>query len=187
VRRVRAARSARAGLAATPATARTLNVNGVDRTIPVGPGDTLLTALRGLGLRGAKLSCGRGECGACTVLVDDLPVVACTVLAARVTGAVVTVEGVSEECRQLRSSFADHAGFQCGFCTPGMIMSAVALLRSGSPLSAPQIRQSMSGNLCRCTGYGGIVEAIGACSPSPEPADQSSMDSSDNSSVQETR
>ena len=121
----------------------------------------LLDYLRGhLGLTGTKESCGRGECGACTVLVDGRPVLSCITLAARVNGHVETVEGVAVEAHKLRRSFAQHGAFQCGFCTPGQIVRATALLRAGLPTDEGELRSAISGNVCRCTGYDGIIEAI---------------------------
>ena len=113
-----------------------------------------------LGLTGTKESCGRGECGACTVLVDGRPILSCITLAARVGGHVETVEGVAEESLALRRAFADRGAFQCGFCTPGQIVRGTALLREGLPDDDAGLRSAMSGNVCRCTGYDGILAAI---------------------------
>lgn len=142
-----------------------LRVNGASQDLDLPVGTTLLSALRsGLALKGAKEACGRGECGACTVLVDGVPVMACLTLAARVRGEVTTVEGLTEEFRDLREAFADLGGFQCGFCTSGQLVRAAALLRAGLPANRveaePLIRYEMSGNICRCTGYNGIIDAI---------------------------
>jgi aerobic-type carbon monoxide dehydrogenase small subunit (CoxS/CutS family) len=142
-----------------------LKVNGVAHALDAAPGLTLLDALRGrLGMTGAKEACGRGECGACTVLVDGTPVLSCLLLAVRMRGEVTTVEGLEQECRDLREAFADTLGFQCGFCTPGQIVRAAALLRAGLPEDRAEaeraVRYEMSGNICRCTGYNGIVDAI---------------------------
>lgn len=144
-----------------------LKVNGQLASVDAAPGSTLLSVLRGrLNLKGAKEACGRGECGACTVMVDGVPVMACLTLAARVRGEVTTVEGLADEFRDLRESFADHGGFQCGFCTSGQLVRAAALLRAGLPPTRAEaeavIRFEMSGNICRCTGYNGIVDAIWA-------------------------
>ena len=144
-----------------------LKVNGATQEIDAAPGATLLSVLRGrLHLKGAKEACGRGECGSCTVLIDGVPVMACLTLAARIRGEVTTVEGLTEEFRDLREAFADLGGFQCGFCTSGQLVRAAALLRAGLPQSRAEaetfIRYEMSGNICRCTGYNGIVDAIWA-------------------------
>ena len=144
-----------------------LKVNGATKEIDAAPGATLLSVLRGtLDLKGAKEACGRGECGSCTVLLDGVPVMACLTLAARVRGEVTTVEGLTEEFRDLREAFADLGGFQCGFCTSGQLVRAAALLRAGLPPTRAEaetfIRYEMSGNICRCTGYNGIVDAIWA-------------------------
>src|SRR5687767_7466658 len=114
------------------------------------PSDRLIDVLRDrLGLTGTKEGCGRGECGACTVLVDGSAVLSCITLAARVSGSVVTVEGLAADARVLRAAFADRGAFQCGFCTPGQIVRGVALLREGLPASDEELRRQMSGNVCR--------------------------------------
>ena len=112
------------------------------------------------GLVGTKESCGRGECGACTVLIDGKAVLSCITLASRVQGHVETIEGVAEESAELRESFARHGAFQCGFCTPGQIVRATAILRGGCPDTDVELRKAMNGNVCRCTGYNGIIAAI---------------------------
>jgi aerobic-type carbon monoxide dehydrogenase small subunit (CoxS/CutS family) len=142
-----------------------LRVNGVEREVDCAPGTSLLDVLRtSLGLTGAKKACGRGECGACTVLVGGKPALACITLAVRVRGDVVTIEGLADQEADLREAFAEAGGFQCGFCTSGQIVQAAALLRAGLPAAPPAarqaIRQAMSGNICRCTGYNGIVNAV---------------------------
>ena len=142
-------------------TARRLRVNGREANVDVAPGDTLLHVLREqLRLTGAKESCGRGECGACTVLLDGQPVMSCVMLASLVRGEVTTIEGIAEEARDLREAFADAGAFQCGFCTPGQIVRAQALLRGPSVPDERSIREGMSGNVCRCTGYTQIVDAV---------------------------
>jgi xanthine dehydrogenase YagT iron-sulfur-binding subunit len=142
----------------------TLNVNGVSHGLRVDARVTLLDALRDhLGLTGAKKGCDQGACGACTVLVDGRRVVSCLVLAAQCEGReVVTVESLSErgEPHPLQAAFARHDAFQCGFCTPGQIMSAVALLAEGRAGSDEEIREFMSGNICRCGAYPNIRKAI---------------------------
>lgn len=139
----------------------TLRVNGRTHDVEIAPGDTLLRVLRDrLGLTGAKEACSRGECGACTVQIDGVPVVSCVLLAALVRGEVTTIEGLAESARDLREAFADHGGFQCGFCTPGQIVRAEALVRGGPPADERTVRLQMSGNICRCTGYAQIVDAV---------------------------
>ena len=146
-------------------TGMNITVNGEARTLTVAPMTSLLSVLRdALGLKGAKEACGRGECGACTVLVRGKPVLACLTLVERVHDEVLTVEGLGPQWGALRESFADYGGFQCGYCTPGQIMRAVALLQTEMPTDRQEadrkIRYEMSGNICRCTGYNGIVDAI---------------------------
>jgi aerobic-type carbon monoxide dehydrogenase small subunit (CoxS/CutS family) len=140
---------------------RGLRVNGRDVDVEVVPGDTLLRVLRErLHLTGAKEACGRGECGACTVLVDGTPIMSCVMLASLVRGEVTTIEGLAEEARDLREVFADTGAFQCGFCTPGQIVRASALLREAPAADERTVREQMSGNVCRCTGYTQIVDAV---------------------------
>jgi aerobic-type carbon monoxide dehydrogenase small subunit (CoxS/CutS family) len=142
-----------------------LRVNG--RTVEPGTNldTTLLSVIRDQQhLRGTKEACGRGECGACTVLVDGRPVVSCIAFAALIDGEVTTIEGLTEESRDLREAFAEFGGFQCGFCTAGQIVHATAILRelAAHPRDDPEpfIRKQLSGNICRCTGYTGIVDAV---------------------------
>ncbi|ACD96130.1 (2Fe-2S)-binding protein [Trichlorobacter lovleyi] len=116
-----------------------------------------------LGLTGSKEGCGTGECGACTILVDGLPKLACLMLAAQLEGRQVeTVEALqqTDEGRTLMAAFAEEGAVQCGYCIPGMEMASLALLRQGEPLSREQIKEGLSGNLCRCTGYVRIVDAV---------------------------
>ncbi|MGC5617151.1 (2Fe-2S)-binding protein [Georgenia sp. Z1491] len=140
-----------------------MRINGaieIDET-RLAPGLRLLDLLREqLGLTGTKEGCGRGECGACTVLVDGRPVNSCILLARRVRGEVETVEGLADESSVLRTCFARRAAFQCGFCTPGQIVTGTALLREGLPADSHELRHRMSGNICRCTGYEGIIGAL---------------------------
>lgn len=140
---------------------RTLDVNGATHPVTLTPLTTLLEVLRGqLGLTGAKEACGRGECGACTVLVGGRPLVACLTLATRVTEPVRTIEGLADEITDLREAFADLGAYQCGFCTPGQLVQAAAIVRDGGPADEETIRQRLSGNICRCTGYVPIVQAV---------------------------
>jgi xanthine dehydrogenase YagT iron-sulfur-binding subunit len=141
-----------------------LHVNGTPRTILVEPRVSLLDALRDrLGLTGAKKGCNQGACGACTVWVDKRRVLACLTLAiACETREITTIEGLSDgvELHPMQQAFIDHDAFQCGYCTPGQIMSAVALLAEGHGADDDQIREWMSGNLCRCAAYPNIRAAI---------------------------
>ena len=142
----------------------TMTVNGKLRTASVAPETTLLTLLReNFSLTGAKLGCDVGDCGACTVLVDGKPVNACLMLAGQADGReVLTIEGLAtqNELHPLQKAFEDHASLQCGFCGPGVILSAKALLDEIPNPSVPEIRDALSGNLCRCTGYTKMIEAI---------------------------
>jgi carbon-monoxide dehydrogenase small subunit len=142
-----------------------LHVNGEDHACRAPAHHTLLDVLRGeLGLTGANEGCRTGECGACTVLLDGRPAPACLVLARRAAGrAITTVEGLARggELHPLQAAFVRHGALQCGFCTPGMLMTAAALLaRRPSGLTEAEVRAALAGNLCRCTGYAKIVEAI---------------------------
>jgi xanthine dehydrogenase YagT iron-sulfur-binding subunit len=144
----------------------TLRVNGVGRPVRLDPRSTLLDALRErLGLTGTKKGCDRGECGACTVHVDGRPVLSCLTLAVTAEGReIVTIEGLADgdELHPVQAAFVEHDALQCGFCTPGQIMSAVALVREGGARSDDEIREAMSGNLCRCSAYPQIVAAVRA-------------------------
>jgi xanthine dehydrogenase YagT iron-sulfur-binding subunit len=141
-----------------------LRVNGSARRLGLDSRVTLLDALREhLGLVGTKKGCDQGACGACTVLVDGKRVLSCLTLAAQCEGReVTTIEGLARdgEPHPLQEAFIRHDGFQCGYCTPGQIMSAVALLDEGRAGSDEEIREFMSGNLCRCGAYPNIVAAI---------------------------
>ena len=143
-----------------------LTLNGKPHAIDLDdPRITLLDLLRErLGLTGAKKCCDRGQCGACTVLVDGRRINSCLQLAASLDGAeVLTIEGLSEgdALHPVQAAFIAHDGFQCGFCTPGQIMSAVGLIREGKAGTDPErIREGMSGNICRCGAYAGILEAV---------------------------
>jgi aerobic carbon-monoxide dehydrogenase small subunit len=139
-------------------------LNGKVIGVEVPPHWTLLRLLREkFGLTGTKEGCGIGECGACTVLLDGMPVNACLVMAPKVEGRKVeTVEGLGsrESLHPLQKSFIDHGAIQCGFCTPGILMSSKALLEKNSNPTREEIKETISGHLCRCTGYHQIIEAI---------------------------
>ena len=141
-----------------------LKVNGEEQGVSFPSYKTLLEVLREeLGLTGTKHGCELGECGACTVLVDGEPALSCLVLALECEGrSVETIEGVARgpELHPLQAAFADFGGSQCGYCTPGVIMTAKALLERNASPTRQQIKEATAGNLCRCTGYQQIVEAI---------------------------
>jgi aerobic-type carbon monoxide dehydrogenase small subunit (CoxS/CutS family) len=141
-----------------------LTVNGVARNAVADVRMSLADFLREqLELTGTHLGCEQGVCGACTVLVDGEPVRSCLMLAVQATGAdVVTVEGVADGAtlHPLQQAFRETLAFQCGFCTPGFVMSALALLRDDTDLDEAKVREELSGNLCRCTGYQTIVEGV---------------------------
>jgi carbon-monoxide dehydrogenase small subunit len=144
----------------------TLTVNGTERQLSVESQTLLVHALRDeLGYTGPKVGCESTLCGACTVHVDGEPVKSCTLLAVRADGAeITTVEGLNDgdELHPLQEAFKAEHALQCGYCTPGMIMSATALLEETSDPSREEIRESLDGNLCRCTGYHNIVNAVEA-------------------------
>jgi carbon-monoxide dehydrogenase small subunit len=141
-----------------------VTVNKHRHQLEVEPYETLLELLRDrLGLTGTKKCCGEGECGACTVIMDGRAVNSCIILAAETDGSeVLTIEGLSEDGKPnaLQQAFLDSGAVQCGFCTPGMIMAAHYLLLHNPDPTEEQIREGLSGNLCRCTGYSTIVEAV---------------------------
>ena len=141
-----------------------LTVNGVARQLEVAPWTSLLDALRDhLDLTGTKKGCDHGQCGACTVLVDGRRILSCLTLAVMTDGAeVTTIEGLAMDgaLHPLQQVFIDHDAFQCGYCTPGQICSAVGLIAEGRAKTADEIRELMSGNLCRCGAYPNIVAAI---------------------------
>ncbi len=141
-----------------------LTINGEALAFAILPNRTLLELLREeAGLTGAKEGCGEGACGSCTVLLDGQPVRACLTLAVEAAGcAITTVEGLAEgeTLDPLQEAFIEHGGVQCGFCTPGMLMSAKGLLLEDPQPDEKKIRRALSGNICRCTGYAKIVEAV---------------------------
>ena len=142
----------------------TISVNGERRTVAAEPHHTLLEVLREeLGLTGTKHGCELGECGACTVLADGVPILACLALPAELgEAAITTVEGLASgpTLHPLQTAFAEEGAAQCGYCTPGMLMTAKALLDANPRPSRDEIAHAISGNLCRCTGYTAIYEAI---------------------------
>lgn len=142
----------------------TLNVNGKDRRVTAPADAFLLEVLRDkLALTGAKLGCGMGECGACTVLLDGAAVCSCLTLAVEAQGReITTIEGLAKpgELDSVQEAFAESGGVQCGFCTPGMILASRALLDDNPNPTEDEVRLALSGNICRCTGYGKIVEAV---------------------------
>ena len=146
-----------------------LTVNGRARRVQLDPRTTLLDALRHhLGLTGSKKGCDHGQCGACTVHLDGRRVLACLTLAAGAEGAeVTTIEGLAkgDALHPMQQAFIDNDAFQCGYCTPGQIMSAVALVDEGHAGSEAEIREYMSGNLCRCAAYPNIVAAVVQAKP----------------------
>ena len=141
-------------------------VNGEQRSLDVEGRTLLVHALRdGLGLTGAHIGCDTSQCGACTVLLDGRAVKSCTVLAQQVEGRdITTIEGLASDGQMhpLQRAFVEHHGLQCGFCTPGVILTAADLLSRGPSPSDDEIRNALRGNLCRCTGYQGLVESIRA-------------------------
>jgi aerobic-type carbon monoxide dehydrogenase small subunit (CoxS/CutS family) len=140
-----------------------LSVNGKAYRVEAVPGETLLEVLRRLGLKGVKKSCETGNCGACTVLLDGRPVASCILLAVQAQGrSVTTVEGLTQDRKLhvMQEAFIEAGAPQCGYCTPGMLLTSVALVgQNGEPTRA-EIREAISGNICRCSGYVKIVDAI---------------------------
>jgi carbon-monoxide dehydrogenase small subunit len=140
-----------------------LNINGAKYELLVSPNNTLLEVLREkLGLMGTKRGCDLGACGACTVLINGEAYLSCLLLAVdAVDREIVTIEGLgSGELHPLQKAFMEKGGLQCGFCTPGMILTAQAILQEGESLTEETIKKKMAGNLCRCTGYKKIIEAV---------------------------
>lgn len=148
----------------------TLNINNKVYNTEVKPTDTLLFVLREkLHLTGTKYGCGEGECGACSIIMDGLLVNSCTILAPQAQGKeIITIEGHENDelIRKLQDAFITEGAVQCGYCTPGMIMAGRALLKNNPDPSVDEIREGISGNLCRCTGYVKIVKAIESVSQS---------------------
>ncbi len=146
----------------------TLRVNGETYELPVDVRRTLLEVLRDeLNLTGTKEGCGTGDCGACTVLLDGVPIASCLTLVVEAQGKEIsTIEGLARggQLHPLQRAFIDHGAIQCGFCTPGIIMSAKALLDKNPQPTEAEVREAISGNYCRCTGYTKIVEAVLATS-----------------------
>lgn len=141
-----------------------IRVNDMHFTVDVQPGETLLEVLRRLGFKSVKQGCDTGSCGACTVLLDGRPVASCIMLAAQADGSsVTTVEGLSicgKHLHAVQQAFIDAGAPQCGFCTPGMIMTAVGFLSENPDPTREEIREAIAGNMCRCSGYSKVVDAI---------------------------
>jgi len=143
-----------------------ITVNGRRRSLTVKPNDLLINVIRkDLHLTGTKYGCGIGECGACTVLLNGKPVLACLMLAASANGTTITtIEGLGDEkLDPVQEAFIDHGAIQCGFCTPGMVVTAKALLEENPNPSEDEIKNYIRGNICRCTGYVGIIKAVQSC------------------------
>ncbi|GAK54578.1 putative ferredoxin (2Fe-2S)-binding protein [Candidatus Moduliflexus flocculans] len=141
-----------------------VKVNGEQKTFAIAPADVLLDVLRREGYTGVKCGCRAGDCGACTVILNGKAVTSCLTMAAQADGAeIVTIEGLAQSnsrLHPLQRAFLDHGAAQCGFCVPGMILSAKALLDEHPNPTEPEVREAIVGNLCRCTGYKKQVEAI---------------------------
>ncbi len=140
---------------------KTLNINGEKKKVIIKPNETLLRVIREkMGLTGTKIGCENGDCGACTVLINDIPVKSCMVLAVELEedDLITTIEGINDE--ELKNAFVKEDGFQCGFCTPGFIVNSYALLKKYKNPDNEKIREYLESNLCRCTGYYGIERAI---------------------------
>ena len=152
------------------------NVNGVDRTADVEPRRLLVHLIREtFGLTGTHVGCDTSSCGACTVLLDGVPVKSCTMFGVQADGrSVTTVEGLQQgaELHPIQAAFKEHHGLQCGFCTPGMMLTAKALLERNASPSEDDVRWAISGNICRCTGYMNIVKAIQAAGQAMTTSDQ---------------
>lgn len=148
-----------------------LTVNGDERSVPIRGEESLLTALReSMALPGSKAACEQGECGSCSVVLDGELVCACLVLAADCQGStVVTVEGIAgeDDLHAVQQAMLDAGGVQCGFCTPGFVVAAARLFEENPNPSADDIREELSGNICRCTGYGAILRALEMLATAP--------------------
>ncbi len=155
----------------------TLTVNGIACPVEIDPHATLLRTVRDVvGLTGAKEGCDDSECGACMMLLDGQPVNSCSYLALQAEGReITTIEGLAPpgEMNELQRAFLEHGGVQCGFCTPGMLVSATALLQRTPAPTEEEVRIALAGNLCRCTGYDGIVKAVLAVAGEPVAVDDS--------------
>jgi carbon-monoxide dehydrogenase small subunit len=141
----------------------TINVNGEEWDVDVAPNDTLLEVLREkIGIKSPKVGCERGDCGACTVILDGRTVRSCLVLAVEADGrGVLTVEGMSKDGpTELQQAFIDRNSFQCGFCAPGVVLSVAELLATNTSPTEEEVKEAIAGNLCRCTGYTPIVDAV---------------------------
>jgi aerobic carbon-monoxide dehydrogenase small subunit len=145
-----------------------LHVNGLEKYVTVRGSDTLLQVLReGMGLTGAKPSCRNGDCGCCTVLVDGMPINACMMLAVEATGhRITTIEGLRDS--PIQKAFLHHTAFQCGYCTPGFILNAHALIENNPNASDKEIEEWLASNLCRCTSYSEIRDAVKAAFQVPD-------------------
>jgi carbon-monoxide dehydrogenase small subunit len=141
----------------------TMNINDEQRTLDVEPHEILLDVLRDrIGIKSPKVGCERGDCGSCTILMDGRAVRSCLILAVEADGHdIVTVEGLSKDGpTPLQQAFIDHSSFQCGFCAPGMVLSLTELLEKDSHPDEHAVREAIGGNLCRCTGYQPIIDAV---------------------------
>jgi carbon-monoxide dehydrogenase small subunit len=150
-----------------------LSINGETCELAVEPNATLAEVLRDqMGLTGTKVACGTGECGSCTVLIDGRPILSCLTLAVDCQQqAILTIEGVSEgeTLTPVQQAFHDRGAIQCGFCTPGMVLSTTALLKANPRPSTTQIQKALEGHLCRCTGYNKILEAVQQAAAAVDP------------------
>jgi len=141
----------------------TLKINGKERVVEAGPGEILLDVLRREGYKGAKFGCGHGFCGACTVLLDGRPVNSCLLLVGLVEGReIATIEAMGTVCalHPIQAAYLDTGAVQCGYCTPGFILSTKALLDEKPEPTEEEIKQALDGNYCRCTGYVKIIDAV---------------------------